>query len=449
MEPITYGIINGILGLTLAGQSERDRKKKEEAEKAAASAANSKESLLGNITGAGNAEAANIFLSNQWGQNWFRAQSQVDKMNILTTAQTSFQTAQQKSWIEAAAKSKEGAVSLLSDMRLLEDPSFVQVKPIILSYATAALSANEMSILEKVGNDKVKAQAYLDSKIYPKDHEVSLALTSIVNAPADPGTYKGLTDDIYTQIDTLSKKRDGDGNLDPKDALKLVTELKNRATPFVKTSNVALLDSIRLAAITKQLGTKDGSLVPIYDLMKSTIDQLNDVKSKSAVKATAEDTVKIVTELRENIPLKQWKPENRRMFHTLVNMSKAIDDKSVNRSAYTNNKDQEVLAWRSNKSLLEQPFEWLLGLNRFDSTTIATAYSGMSPTQKQDFKKDVITALTLDNENQQKDMVMDGQIKVAPGARDYSTFIPSIVEALPFVNTHLKNVLKLIKTQLE
>jgi len=298
MDPISFGIINGLLEITSAGQTakkkaELDAKKKKE------DALKSGMDLLGN-TLTSDPETAFNFVSNPSMLPIFQTMDVNRKAAVLASASKSFETASQKRWVETAKGDVAAARALLGDMRLLEQSDFQQVMPTIVAYASPTFTNQEFEILKDVGGDYAKAQTYLASGMYPKGSVLNAALSSIQKPTAE---YTAIPNETFTQVTELFKQgKNGE-------ALSLIGGLHNTVKPYATTSQEAMRDSLRLIALKNSFGTRDGDPSNIGDFLGDILTGINQLDDQAARKSAAVASQPIVEAMAKGVKLDKWTPD--------------------------------------------------------------------------------------------------------------------------------------------
>ena len=369
MEPISFGVINGILGSLLTGQSVRDEAKKKAADDKAAVLKSGMETLTTSLNSS--PEAAFNFMNNGAMFPIFQSLDPYRQASILNTAGRSFETASQKNWLAAAKDDPTIARSLLSDNRLLEQPDFQAIVPILVGYASPTFGKQEFEIIKDVAGDYDKAQPILQSGMFPKGSPVHAVLSSIQQPNAE---YTPITVESFTQIKNAFK--DGEGAT----ALALITGLEQTVSPFAKTSQAALRDQLKLTAYKTAYGSENDDVDTVGEFLDKAIDSINQLDDAAARQVAAKTNIPIVNELANGLPVKQWSPDARAAMARLVAIAGIANETDKNRTVYKNAAGEDVFSLQTEKSLMDDPDGWLDTLNRYPTESIAAAYKAMSTT---------------------------------------------------------------------
>ncbi len=422
MDAISFGVINGLLGATLTGQSVRDEAKKKAAEEKAATLKSGMETLTTSLNSS--PEAAFNFMNNSSMFPIFQSMDPYRQASILNTAGRSFETETQKSWIAAAKDDPTVARSLLGDLRLLEKPDFKAIVPLLVGYASPTFGKQEFEIIKEVGGDYNKAQPILQSNMFPKGSPVYAALSGIQKPAVE---YNAITSESYTQIKNAFK--DGEGTA----ALAMIAGLEQTVTPFAKTNPLALRDQIKLAAYKSAYGTSKADVTSVGDFLEAALSGINELDDKGARKSAAATNIPIVKKLANGLPVKEWDEDAQSRMAQLVAIAGLANDENKNRTVYTNAAKKDVFVLQTDKSLMEDPDGWLDTLNRYSTKSITAAYASMSAGQRQVFQKDVATALIRDHgEKSQTKTRIDGTV-IPANPVNYANRFKSVYDALPFV----------------
>lgn len=422
MDAISYGIINGLLGATLTGQNAKKEAEKKAADEKAATFKSGMETLTTSLNSS--PEAAFNFVNNPGMFSVFQSMDPYRQASILNTAGRSFETATQKSWIAAAKDDPTVARNLLGDNRLLEQPDFQAIMPLLVGYASPTFGKQEFEIIKEVGGDYDKAQSILKSGMFPKGSPVNAVLSGVQQPAAE---YNAITNESYNQIKDAFK--DGKGSV----ALALITGLEQTVSPFAKTNQVALRDQIKLAAFKSAYGTEKGDPDAIGNFLDSAVDNINQLDDAAARQVAAATNIPIVKELADGLPVSKWTPDAQAAMARLVAIAGIANDENKNRTVYKNEAGKDVFSLQTGKSLMDDPDGWLDTLNRYSTESIAAAYKDMSSSQKQVFQKDVATALIRDHgEKSQTKTRIDGTV-IPANPVNYANRFKSVYDALPFV----------------
>jgi hypothetical protein len=422
MDPISFGVINGLLGATLTGQNVKKEAEKKAADEKAATLKSGMEILTTSLNSS--PEASFNFMNNRAMFPIFQSMDPYRQASILNTAGRSFETATQKSWIDAGKTDPTVARSLLGDIRLLEQPDFQAIIPLLVGYASPTFGKQELEILKEVGGDYNKAQPILQSGMFPKGSPVYAALSGIQKPDA---AYTPVTNDTYKLIDDTFKEGKGT------DALALIAGIEKTILPYTKTNNVAQRDHLKLVTYRNSYGTQEGKPDKLVKFLDNVLDDINAINDKDARQAAAVTNIPIVKELADGLPVSQWTEEERSRMAQLVAMAGVANDTDKNRTVYTNEAGKDVFSLQTPKSLVEDPDGWLDTLNRYSTESITAAYKAMSAGQKQVFQKDVATALIRDHdEKSQVKTRIDGTV-IPANPVNYANRFKSVYAALPFV----------------
>ena len=422
MDPISFGVINGLLGATLTGQSVKKEAEKKARDDKAAAMKSGMETLTTSLNS--NPEAAFNFMNNSAMFPIFQSMDPYRQASILNTAGRSFETATQKSWIEASKTDPTVARSLLSDIRLLEQDDFQAIVPLLVGYASPTFGKQEFEIIKEVGGDYGKAQSILQSGMFPKGSPVHAVLSGVQKPAAE---YNAITNESYNQIKDAFK--DGKGSV----ALSLITGLEQTVAPFAKTNQLALRDQIKLAAFKSAYGSDKADVTSVGDFLEAALSDINQLDDQAARQVAATTNIPIVKELADGKPVSQWTEKEQSRMAQLVAIAGIANDTDKNRTVYTNAAGKEVLSLQTPKSLIDDPDGWLDTLNRYSTESITAAYKDMSAGQRQVFQKDVATALIRDHgEKSQVKTRIDGTV-IPANPVNYANRFKSVYAALPFV----------------
>lgn len=422
MDPISFGVINGLLGATLTGQNAKKEAEKKAREDKAATLKSGMETLTTSLNSS--PEAAFNFMNNSAMFPIFQSMDPYRQASILNTAGQSFETATQKSWIEASKTDPTVARNLLSDNRLLEQPDFQAIIPLLVGYASPTFGNQEFEIIKDVGGDYDKAQATLQSGLFPKGSPVHAVLSGVQKPAAE---YNAITNESYNQIKDAFK--DGKGSV----ALSLITGLEQTVAPFAKTNQVALRDQIKLAAFKSAYGSDKADVTSVGDFLEAALSGINQLDDKAARQVAATTNIPIVKELADGLPVNKWTPEAQSRMAQLVAIAGVANDTNKNRTVYTNEAGKDVFSLQTPKSLMEDPDGWLDTLNRYSTESIAAAYQAMSSSQRQVFQKDVETAIIRDHDERSRTTLNQNGTATTPSPVQYANRIKSVYDALPFV----------------
>ena len=422
MEPISFGVINGLLGTLLTGQNVRDEAEKKARDEKAAIQKSGMETLTTSLNSS--PEAAFNFLNNGAMFPIFQSLDPFRQASILSTASRSFETDTQKSWLAAAKEDPTIARSLLSDNRLLEQTDFQAIMPLLVGYASPTFGKQEFEIIKDVAGDYDKAQPILQSGMFPKGSPVYAALSSIQKPNAE---YTPITVESFTQIKNAFK--DGEGVA----ALALITGLEKTVAPFAKTNQAALRDQLKLTAYKTAYGSENDDVDTVGEFLDKAVDSINQLDDAAARQVAAKTNIPIVNELANGLPVKQWSPDARAAMARLVAIAGIANDENKNRTVYKNEAGKDVFSLQTPKTLMEDPDDWLDTLNRYSTESISAAYKSMSAGQRQLFQKDVATALIRDHDKRSQTTTrIDGAVEPARPA-NYANRFKSVYDALPFV----------------
>jgi hypothetical protein len=422
MDPISFGVINGLLGATLTGQNVKKEAEKKAADEKAATLKSGMEILTTSLNSS--PEASFNFMNNRAMFPIFQSMDPYRQASILNTAGRSFETATQKSWIDAGKTDPTIARNLLGDIRLLEQPDFQAIIPLLVGYASPTFGKQELEILKEVGGDYNKAQPILQSGMFPKGSPVYAALSGIQKPDA---AYTPVTNDTYKLIDDTFKEGKGT------DALALIAGIEKTILPYTKTNNVAQRDHLKLVTYRNSYGTQEGKPDKLVKFLDNVLDDINAINDKDARQAAAVTNIPIVKELADGLPVSQWTEEERSRMAQLVAMAGVANDTDKNRTVYTNEAGKDVFSLQTPKSLMEDPDGWLDTLNRYSTENITAAYQAMSSGQKQVFQKDVETAIIRDHDERSRTTLNQNGTATTPSPVQYANRIKSVYDALPFV----------------
>ncbi len=422
MDAISFGVINGLLGATLTGQSVRDEAEKKARDEKAAIQKSGMETLTTSLNSS--PEAAFNFLNNGAMFPIFQSLDPYRQASILSSAGRSFETTSQKNWLAAAKDDPTIARSLLSDNRLLEQPDFQAIMPLLVGYASPTFGKQEFEIIKDVAGDYNKAQPILQSGMFPKGSPVYAALSSIQKPNAE---YTPITVESFTQIKNAFK--DGEGAT----ALALITGLEQTVAPFATTSQAALRDQLKLAAYKTAYGSENANVDTVGEFLDKAVDSINQLDDAAARQVAAKTNIPIVEELANGLPVSEWSSEAQSAMARLVAISGIVNETDKNRTVYTNSAGKDVFSLQTSKTLMEDPDGWLDTLNRYSTESIEAAYKDMSAGQRQVFQKDVATALIRDHaEKSQTKTRIDGTV-IPANPVNYANRFKSVYAALPFV----------------
>lgn len=438
---ITFGVINGLLELTLAGKAAEKKKKEEEAKAKAEAITKGKEALVSTLTG--NAEVASNFMNNMANFPIYSSLDPFSQSAIASAAGQSFETAEQKRWIE---QSKDPAVArgYLMDNRLLDNPNFQQVMPTIVQLAAPTYSKQEMEIIKEVAGKHDKAQAFLETGMYAPGTPMHAYLSSI---PQEGRTYTKLTSDVFTQVkDTLGK--------DAVAGLKMVNGLIASVQPYAKDNDEANRDLIRLNALRSSFAMADFSaesqaeakLLEALDLALEINEDMDEGARQPAALAHVAQAQQLVSELGLPADSSQWSPEVQSRYAALVALSQMSDDIKDNVYSYassnqtgTGGNDALSIRMDENQTIESNPDNFLDKLNRYTGAQLNQAFGNMSELGQQKFKADVRVALARDIENRNQDKIVGPQGQTIPAnPRNYPNRFPNLY-ALSFFPNMLHN----------
>jgi len=435
MDAISYGIIGGLLDLTLAGQAQEKKEAIEKKKKQAEALQKGQDTLVTQLVAS--PEAANIALSNPAMAAQIMNFDVNTRMAIVTSASKNYQTPSQKSYIERAASDPAIARDLLTNNQVNADPDFLKIRPMIMSLASPMFTKQEMEMMKEVGGDYDKAQAWKSTGLFAEN---SVGYNYLNGIQQPQATYESVPEGAYTEIKQLFRDEK------PADALVLIGSYFNKAKVAAATDGKAFSDFTRLGSLRDSYGSKktDAGLDdPDYlmSYLQNAVGFLtsNDkVVGEKAQKKFAQTTLERIDAL-EKMKGKNFKvdtPEELELFNVITSIANTADNVDKNVLTFNDAAKNAVLNVQLDEPFSKNKIEFAYNLNRnYTVDQLKSVYASMDATNKAQFEQYIKEGLG-DKFLQSQQTKMVGSVIESQIMPYVPEMLPNLYEAFPFVKTY-------------
>jgi len=435
MDAISYGILEGVTGLMLAGQTAEKKAEKEKREREAEQMKTGMANFVQLATG--DSEIAKNVVTNPGFAQLYQGLDPYSQAGIFATAaKAPMFNADQKSILESIKDDPGRATALLGDNRFLDAYGGNSVFMALIASQTGKMSKEDTALIKDVGGDFNKAKPLI--AMYENQGLTNTPIYHYLKAietPAKP--YTSIKQEVFTQVGNMLENS-------PTQGLVMLGELK-AGIPKDTTDTGATIDLIRLSGLQSAYvaGVAADEQNYLLNFMASQIAAINELDDRGARQTTAARVISQVNKLQD-LKDKNYKidtTEETALMNQLVSISETMDAVNKHRAVYTDPAGKTLLAFETDKPLEEAPLDWLTRLNYETEEDLKLAFANMSQDAKQLFQKEVTEALIRDHTNNSTKKEGGVIPSPAPTVTNYAKRIPSVYNSLPFVADVVHNQL--------
>lgn len=463
-DPITMGVIGGVLESILAGQAAEKEVEKKRAEKAATRSETAHENFMASLTDP--VSAFNFVIGKDVDPNMrsiFDGLTPVEQATVFNYASQDLPVPDREQKILSNINTAGEARSFMGDKALFSSYS-PTTKAIITARASQPIGAVEKDILSFDGTREETIRHFESfTEMYPKDTPFGRVLRSkisgLMSIPKDPVPYEPLN---LTQIASQLKAAQGEDAAPGaiKGVLGQIALAKSRIEPFIYNPKAqpseeggdvpfrkdadpkAVNDYITLTMMQTAYGQSAGSddkEPDFMSLMEQALEQIESLKDTgpgaARLEASGAAAVKTLTKL--GFDPENATPEQLIAFNQLQNYAKDFDEVDNDTTTF-GTKDPLKL-----DKPFDNPLQSLMNIDR--RSDLKEFYGGLDATQKGEFETLVKQLMILDNQQTRTATTRQGGTTEQRPQTNFIDVLPGMYEHLPFVRKFIHDDLQYAK----
>lgn len=464
-DPITMGVIGGVLESILAGQAAEKEVEKKRAEKAAARSETAHENLMASLTDP--VSAFNFVIAKDVDPaigSIFNSLSLVEQSTVYNYASRDLPVPDREQKILSNINTAGEARSFMGNKELFSNFS-PTTKAIITARASQPIGTVEKDILSFSGTREETIRHFESfTGLYPQDSPFGRVLRSkisgLMSIPKDPVAYEPLN---LTQIESQLKAAQGE-DADPgamKGVLSQIALAKSRIAPFIfdpkaKTSEEkgddvpymkgadpkAVNDHIVLTMMQKAYAQSAGSGdadVDFTSLLDQALKQLEDLKDTgpgaARLEASGAAAIKSLTDLG-------FKPENATpeqiiAFTQLQQYAQDFEDVDNDTTTFGTTNPLKL------DKPFDNPLQSLMNMDR--RSDLGEIYKNLDAKEQGEFEALVKQLMILDNQQTRTATTRQGGTTEQRPQTNFIDVLPRMYQELPFVRKFIHENLQYAK----
>jgi len=463
-DPITMGVIGGVLESILAGQAAEKEAEKKQAEKAATRSETAHENLMTALT---DPVAAYNFLVNTdkdfTTYSIFSNMSPVEQATVYSYASRDLPVPDRDQKVLSNITSPGEARALMGNKELFTTYT-PTTQALITARGSQPIGPVEKDILAFKGTpDETIRHFEAYTEMYPADTPFGRVIRSKIagamSIPKDPVPYEPLS---LTQIESQLKAAQGEDAAPGaiKGVLGQIALAKSRIEPFIYNPKAqpseeggdvpfrkdadpkAVNDYITMTMMEKayaQSAGSDDEEIDFMSLMEQALEHIESLKDTgpgaARVEATGASAIKILTEKGFNP--ENATPEQLIAFNQLQNYAKDFDEVDNDTTTF-GTKDPLKL-----DKPFDNPLQSLMNIDR--RSDLKEFYGGLDATQQSEFETLVKQLMILDNQQTRTATTRQGGTTEQRPQTNFIDVLPGMYEHLPFVRKFIHDDLQYAK----